>query len=142
MSKPRRLSRRRARSRGYNLIEILIAVSIVALLSSMVGFASINISMKAKVQTAGADARTIRTAALSWAGSHGTGECPRRSMLVDDGILDEASHTSDPWKTPYRIICKEERISVSSAGPDRKFDSQDDIVAPPIAAARPVAEGD
>jgi general secretion pathway protein G len=131
MSKPRRLSRRRARSRGYNLIEILIAVSIVALLSSMVGFASINISMKAKDQTAGADARTIRT-----------GECPRRSMLVDDGILDEASHTSDPWKTPYRIICKEERISVSSAGPDRKFDSQDDIVAPPIAAARPVAEGD
>lgn len=37
---------------------------------------------------------------------------------------------TDPWGTEYELYTEEGRIDIRSAGPDRKFDTRDDIRAP------------
>jgi hypothetical protein len=67
----------------------------------------------------------------SWASSHVAKACPDS---IDD--LNEYANTKDSkdaWGTPYKMLCGSTRppgvhgIGVQSAGPDQKFDTDDDI---------------
>lgn len=44
----------------------------------------------------------------------------RKSQVVDERIVD-------PWKTPYRVISTRDQVLIVSAGPDRVFDTADDV---------------
>lgn len=130
------LERMRARriariaARGMSLLEIMIVIAIMSLIATGVGFAIVPRWQKAQVDTATTNARAIRNAAISWRATSGDDSCPTVSQLVADKMIDSASKTEDPWGSPYKIICTEDDITVTSSGPDKKDGTKDDIAVP------------
>lgn len=56
-------------------------------------------------------------------------ENPRRIPFMSFNKKDANSkgEICDPWKTPYRITYDDKGPLITSAGPDKKFDTKDDI---------------
>jgi hypothetical protein len=68
----------------------------------------------------------------SWAPANQSKACP--DTLDDLREYMNSKDTKDPWGTPYRMKCGstlppsvESGIAVESAGPDQKFETEDDI---------------
>ncbi len=120
----------RAASRGVTLIEVLIVVAILSLIAAGVTVAVLPKFKQAQIDTATTNAREIRNAVNRWRATHGGGECPTVSQLVQDKEIDSASKTTDPWEQPFKIQCQDDETIVSSPGPDKKEGSADDIVIP------------
>jgi hypothetical protein len=57
-------------------------------------------------------------------------ECPMPERLKTAHLLSASSLLHDPWGTPYAISCTEDETMASSAGPDRRWGTADDIVVP------------
>lgn len=55
--------------------------------------------------------------------------CPQASDVVAAHMVPDAVRAEDAWGTPYRIVCARTSPTVISAGPDRAFDTGDDIRA-------------
>lgn len=54
--------------------------------------------------------------------------CPTLDDLIAAGILDAATVRLDPWGQDFRITCTHDVVEVTSAGPDRTFDTPDDVI--------------
>lgn len=127
---------RHAATRGMTLIEIMIVVSIIAMVAAGVAVVAIPKMKEAQVQSAETGARVIRNAVSQWQLSENEyGECPNVSRLVQDKQLDAGQTTVDPWGEEYEIVCADDEVMVSSKGPDKKKGSKDDIVVPKGASA-------
>ena len=64
----------------------------------------------------------------AWAASDPERECPRH--LLELNRFDPTLHAVDPWGTPYQFVCGRQYqvgLSTRSAGPDRAFDTADDL---------------
>ena len=59
-----------------------------------------------------------------------TGDNPRqiRFLYIEKHHVNAAGIYSDTWGTPFRIAVSNDVPVVSSAGPDRQFDTADDTV--------------
>jgi len=55
------------------------------------------------------------------------GVCPTPEQLIASKIVGKSSTLHDKWESPFRIHCSEADIVVTSAGPDRKFGTHDDL---------------
>lgn len=119
------------RQRGVTLVEMLIVVAIMAIVAGGVAVAAMNHWNRAREQTAKTSARGIRNAVKGWWLTQDEMRCPTVGELLSSGVLDEDSPPQDPWGTPWHIECEEERITVSSNGPDRQNGTADDIRVPP-----------
>lgn len=111
-------------------MEVIIVVAIIALVAgaaSVAGFKAFDSSQR---QTALTDARSIRTAARTYFLNEGETRCPTMETLLTSKTLDGDGRKTDPWKTLWKIECKEGEIYVTSAGRDRTFGNDDDITAP------------
>jgi general secretion pathway protein G len=126
-----RRRRTRATARGFSLLEILIAVAIIALLSGAIAIAAMSHYGKVRIQTTEADARTIRAAMKGWWIHNDPGTCPSVERLRSDGALDRDGRRTDAWGGPWRLECADQDVTVTSSGPDRKPDTEDDIRIPP-----------
>jgi prepilin-type N-terminal cleavage/methylation domain-containing protein len=126
----------RPRARAFSLLEVLVTVSILGLLASMVAVSVHKQRDLANRNIADINAKQLRNSALAWISTHGASECPTRDRLIDDGVIDEAGAPNDPWGGAYVIECKDDRVSVRSAGPDKSLNTEDDIVAPPLVSRR------
>ena len=125
---------KRARSRGVTLIEILIVLAIVGLIAGGVAVVAVPKYAEAQKKQAQTDARTIHPAAEKYRVDH-TGEgCPTVELLREKKELSQASKITDPWDTPYKILCGDEDVTVMSFGPDKKENTADDIRVPENAA--------
>ncbi len=124
------VSVRRAFERGMSLVEVMIVVVIIGLIASGAALSVFPKLKQAQVDTTKTGARTIRQAAETWRGGHGSDECPTPKQLIDDKQLDTASKISDAWDKPYKIFCEEEDTFVTSGGPDKKEGTADDIKIP------------
>ena len=124
----------RAAARGVTLVEVLIVVTILALISAGVVVAVIPKFKEAQIKTATTNAREIRNAVNRWRATRGGTECPSLSQLKKDKEIDSASKTTDPWDKPYKIRCEEDETIVISSGPDKKEGTKDDIIIPPPSA--------
>ncbi|AGP42287.1 general secretion pathway protein GspG [Sorangium cellulosum] len=117
----------RGLSRGVTLVEVLIVVTIMAIIA---GGATLVLWPKleaAKVRSAYTGASVIKTAADQYQNLGAGGEgCPTLQALVSAKQID-ANKTDDPWGQPYRIKCEESEIRVYSLGKDKKEGSPDDI---------------
>ena len=80
--------------------------------------------------TASAMTRRVRAAAIYAEAMASTPGCPSVRSLVRDKELEEG-HLTDPWGTPFMISCRADDITVTSAGPDGRFGSSDDVVSGP-----------
>jgi general secretion pathway protein G len=135
--RPAARRRRRRHSRGMSMIEVLLVVALMGLISAAVVTGVMKSGTNAKVGIATTGARQLHASAEQWSVTHGDGECPTVSRMMDDGLISETASTNDPWNKPYRIVCDGGKIRVYSSGPDRKDGNEDDIRMP---AAR-VASG-
>ncbi len=127
---------RRAASRGMTLIEIMIVVSIIAMVAAGVAVVAIPKMKEAQIKAAETGARTIRNAVSQWQlAENEYSECPNVSQLVQDKQLDAGQTTVDPWGEEYEISCADDEVVVASKGPDKKKGSKDDIIIPKGASA-------
>ncbi len=127
---------KRVVERGVTLVEVLIVVAIMALIAGGVGFLVLPKYRDAQIKTAKTTARNIRNVATQAMALKG-GECPSVQSLIADKELDSAGDTKDPWGGPYTIKCDADDVSVSSAGPDKKEGTPDDIL---VGASAPASE--
>ena len=127
---------RRAARRGVTLIEILIVLAIVGLIAGGVAVVAVPKYQEAQKKQAQIDARTIHPAAEKYRVDH-TGEgCPTVELLRDKNELSKSSKITDPWDSPYKILCGDEDVTVLSLGPDKKEGTADDIRIPDLTPAK------
>ena len=121
---------RRAAARGVTLIEILIVLAIVGLIAGGVAVVAVPKYQESQKNQAKIDARTIHPVAEKYRVDHPGDPCPTVELLRDKKELSAASKITDPWDTPYKIICGDEDVLVLSMGPDKKEGTADDIRIP------------
>jgi general secretion pathway protein G len=118
--------RRQQRQAGMTLIEIMIVVVIMALVATGVGIAVVPQLQKAKIKQADSGVQTVRTAVQLYIATNNA-ECATMEQLIEDKAIDKAKATNDPWDHAYKIECEGTEITVTSAGPDGEFETEDDI---------------
>lgn len=125
---------RRFASRGVTLIEILIVLAIVGLIAGGVAVVAVPKYQESQKNQAKIDARTIHPVAEKYKVDH-PGVCPTVEQLRAEKELSSASKVTDPWDSPYKIVCGDDDIVVLSFGPDKKENTNDDIRIPEAAGA-------
>jgi hypothetical protein len=48
-------------------------------------------------------------------------------QLLQDKAIDKSTATRDAWDMDFRIECDGTEVTVTSAGPDKQFETTDDI---------------
>jgi len=122
------MNRQRSRSRGVT--PIAAALAILALGVSVSGLwwsQSANAGQEAETSSR-ADAAQIESAAKSFRAQHAEG-CPTLSSLKEEQILSRNATEADAWGNRFRVHCESAELSVSSAGPDGKPGTADDVRA-------------
>ena len=126
---------RRPFERGVTLVEVLIVVAIIAMVAGGVTVFALPRFRDAQKSGAETGARVIRAAVQNWQASTNEASCPTISQLVQEKHLDPGANTADPWGSAYTVSCTEDDVVVSSAGPDKKKGTKDDIVVPKASSA-------
>lgn len=67
---------------------------------------------------------SMRSAALLWQADHAG--CPTLRDLVSHQYVDDRG-SLDAWGTPFQFSCKQAEVFVTSAGPDKRYDTEDDL---------------
>ncbi len=122
---------RRAASRGVTLVEVLIVVAIMALIAGGVSFMILPKYKETQIKSATTNAKNIRQVAIQYVALKSAGECPTVQTLIAEKELDSSGDTEDPWGNPFTITCDADDISVTSPGPDKQENTEDDIFAGP-----------
>jgi general secretion pathway protein G len=117
---------RATRKEGMTLIEIMIVITIFAMIAGGVAVALLPQLDKARIKSTKTDAQALRSAVMLYV-SENPRECPTVDDLVAGRFLDGSRRTSDAWDTDFQISCEDGEIAVISAGPDLEFNTEDDI---------------
>ncbi|MGB3052816.1 MAG: prepilin-type N-terminal cleavage/methylation domain-containing protein [Polyangiales bacterium] len=125
-TRPQRRLARRRRQEGFTLIEIMIVITILAMMAGGVAVALLPQLEKARQKTTKTDAQGLRSAVMLYVADNPRG-CPTVEDLVSERYLDATRRTTDAWDTPFQISCEDGDISVVSAGPDLQMNTEDDI---------------
>lgn len=121
--------RRRAHMRFFRALACLCAGAGALLATVFVLFRSCGCIPK--TEQARADMHIIQPIAEKWRAGHSPDACPTVATLQLEGALSTATTCRDPWDHDFRIWCRpEQAVSLSSAGPDGRFGTDDDIVTP------------
>ena len=123
--RPMRIARRAA-SEGMTLIEIMIAITIIAMVVGGVAVAVLPNLEKARVKTTRTDAQAMRSAVTLYRADNPRG-CPTVDDLVAGQYLDATKRKTDAWDLDFQINCEGGDVAVISAGADGQFGTEDDI---------------
>ena len=125
-TRPQQRSRRRARQEGMTLIEIMIVITIFAMIAGGVAVALLPRLEEARIKSTKTDAQALRSAVMLYVADNPRG-CPTVEDLVNERYLDGSRRTADAWDTEFQISCEDGDVAVVSAGPDLEFNTEDDI---------------
>ena len=114
------------RKEGMTLIEIMIVITIFAMIAGGVAVALLPRLEEARIKSTKTDAQALRSAVMLYVADNPRG-CPTVEDLVSERYLDGSRRTADAWDTPFQIACEDGEIIVISAGPDLEFNTEDDI---------------
>ncbi len=123
------MDRRRSRSRGVTPVAAALAVLALGISASGLWWAESSNASESADNSSRSDANQIQIAAQSFRAQHSEG-CPTLSLLEEEHFLDRAAREDDAWGNRFRVHCEADQVWVSSAGPDGKPGSTDDIRAP------------
>jgi len=118
----------RSRSRGVTPVAAALAVLVLGAGASCAWWLGSLGAARDEQTSSQADAAQIQTAAKAFRAQHADG-CPTLSSLKQEEFLSRNARADDAWGNRFRINCAEGEITVTSAGPDRKANSADDIRA-------------
>jgi len=125
-SRRRQRLARRKRREGFTLIEIMIVITILAMMVTGVAVAVLPRLQEARIKSTTADAQALRSAIMLYVADNPRG-CPTVEDLVSERYLDGTKRTADAWDTEFQMTCEGGDIAVVSAGPDLEFNTEDDI---------------
>ncbi len=108
------------------LIEIMIVITIFAMIAGGVAVALLPRLEEARIKSTKTDAQALRSAVMLYVADNPR-SCPTVEDLVSERYLDGSRRTTDAWDTEFQITCEEGDIGVISAGPDLEFNTEDDI---------------
>jgi len=117
---------RRSRSRGVTPIAAALAVLVLGASASGLWWAQSAGTAHEADDTSRANAAQIQTAAKSFRAQHSDG-CPTLSSLKEELLLSRNVREDDAWGNRFRVRCDADQLVVSSAGPDGKMNTPDDI---------------
>ena len=117
---------RQTRQEGMTLIEIMIVITIFAMIAGGVAVALLPRLEEARIKSTKTDAQALRSAVMLYVADNPRG-CPTVEDLVNERYLDGSRRTADAWDTDFQISCEDGDIVVVSAGPDLEFNTEDDI---------------
>lgn len=104
------------------LIEVLIVVTIMALVAGAVGASVVGAMRDARAKQARTDAQTLSAIATRFVLDHGV--CPTDvAELREAGLVQRHGRGEDPWGGPFRFECADDEAQAVSAGPDGAFDT-------------------
>jgi len=124
---------RRAAARGLTLVELVIVITIIGVLTAAISIGVMKAKKTADIGTTKTACNTIRSATILWKNAHPDEDCPTVDQLKQDGLVERGFAVKDPWGNPFKIACDTDDITCTTAGPDRKEQSADDIIIPPPA---------
>lgn len=121
------LRRRRRRSRGMTLIEILVVLAIIGLIVGGVSVVAFNALSDSKVKVAYNEVVEIQKLSEQYM-LQKNDKCPK-SMADLKAAGVTARVKKDPWGEEYVITCPGQHgpVDVTSYGPDKKPSGGDDI---------------
>jgi general secretion pathway protein G len=117
---------RATRREGMTLIEIMIVITIFAMIAGGVAVALLPRLEEARIKSTKTDAQALRSAVMLYVADNPRG-CPTVEDLVNERYLDGSRRTTDAWDTDFQISCEDGDVAVISAGPDLEFNTEDDI---------------
>jgi general secretion pathway protein G len=121
---------RRAAARGLTLVELVIVITIIGVLTAAISIGVVAAKKKADIGAAKTACNTARSATLIWRSSHPTEDCPTIEQLKQERVLDTGFNAKDSWGNPFKLSCDADEINCTTAGPDRKEGTDDDIKVP------------
>ena len=108
------------------MVEVLVVVTIMALIAGAVTVLVFPQVQRARIKTAIMDAKTIKGAVeLHRSVAHVDG-CITVAKLVQAQRLD-GDNTEDPWGSEYQVVCEGTKVRVFSPGRDQQEGTEDDI---------------
>ena len=119
--------------RGFTLIEILIAVSIIAILATGAAISIPRMLEDSKIKATQTSVMALRDAVIAYNLSYGKYPTSLSQLTDDSGgkepIIDSEDMLVDPFGNEYRMVGKGKRIVIVSNGPDGEPDTEDDITS-------------
>ena len=122
---------RRAGARGLTLVELVIVITIIGVLTAAISVGVMKAKKTADIGTAKTACSSVKSATLLWKNAHPDMDCPTVEELKKERFLDNGFTPKDAWGNPFKVACDTDEITCSTAGPDRKEGTEDDIVVPP-----------
>ncbi|MGH7269809.1 MAG: type II secretion system protein [Polyangiaceae bacterium] len=120
----------RASSRGLTLVELIIVITIIGVLTAAISIGVMQAAKHANVGAAKTACSTVRQATMEWKAVNPGGDCPSVEQLRTEKDLDTGFSLKDPWGNLFKVSCDDDEITCTSAGPDKKEGTADDIVVP------------
>ena len=124
--------RSRGDSRGLTLIELVIVITIIGVLTAAISIGVLQEQKRANVGAAKTACSTVRQATMQWKAINPGADCATVEQLKTEKDLDTGFSLKDPWGSLYKVSCEDDEITCTSAGPDRKEGTEDDIHVPQI----------
>jgi type II secretion system protein G len=111
---------------GYSLVEILIVLAIIGILLTIAIPNLFKAEEAAKKRATEMEMRGIIAAIYNYRLANYSLPSSLK-ILVDEGYI-KSEALKDEWGTDYKFSLANNEITITSAGPDKKFGTKDDIV--------------
>jgi general secretion pathway protein G len=122
---------KRAAARGLTLVELVIVITIIGVLTAAISVGVMKAKKTADIGTAKTACSSVKSATILWRNAHPDQDCPTVDQLKKEKFLDTGFLAKDSWGNPYKVACDADDITCTTAGPDRKEGTEDDIIVPP-----------
>jgi general secretion pathway protein G len=129
--------RRRRTARGLTLVEMMVVIALIGVLTAAIAIGVVQAQKRASIGAAKTACNTIRDATIQWRAVHPGDDCPTVDQLKKEKILDTGFNVKDPWNSSFKLGCDADEITCTSAGPDRKEGTEDDIQVPQVESPGP-----
>jgi general secretion pathway protein G len=121
---------RRAAERGLTLVELIIVITIIGVLTAAISIGVMRAKKTADIGTTTTACNTARGATVMWRSAHPGDDCPTIDQLKKEKFLGSDFSVKDPWGNAVKLACDTDEVTCSTAGPDRKEGTDDDIRVP------------
>ena len=131
----------RKRNSGFTLLELLLVMAILVVLASLSTFAILNLQRTSLQKTAFMEIQTLSKACKMYKLNVGSFPSSLNDLYANPtglsrtqwgGPYIEDPVAADPWQRPYTYGADElnDRVTITSAGPDGQAGTQDDVPDP------------